>query len=243
MTPEETAAAVKAAVQRVGGAFMTAPETVERGRQLGYDPWGFYYAGRGGVLGDVDADVVAAVFAFMPATSVRTGWEKARAVSTPDVTMRHYAECCHHWARTHLAHVPGLDRLCVLARCVVDAADVAGIPLFAGWRSVPVPDDPPARAAHLLHVLREHRGGLHVVSVLATGLTPLEAVIAGKHGTTNAKFYGWPEPYPDPEPIEGRREAAEALTDELAGAAYAALDEGERDELADLAGTALAGLG
>ncbi len=243
MTPAETAEAVKAAVARLGGAFMTAPETAERGRELGYDPWGFYYAGRGGVLGDVDADVVTAAFAFMPAVMVRKAWEKARGVAAPDVTVRHYAACCHAWGRSRLADVAGLDRLAVLAQCVVDRADVAGLPLFAGWRATPVPQDPPARVAHLMHVLREHRGGLHVVAVLATGLTPLEAVVCGGRGVANARLFGWPPPYPDPAPVEGRREAAEALTDELAGRAYAALDEGERDELADLAGTAAAGLG
>lgn len=238
MTPEETAAGLKRAVQKIGGAFMTAPETIERGNELGYDAWAFYYAGRGGVLGDVDADVVSAAFAFMPPQRVRTAWETARGVSAPDVTARHYAECCARWGRAHLGDAPGLERLCTLAQRVVDAAGVAALPVFAGWRAMPSPEDAPARTAHLFHLLREHRGGLHVVAVLATGLSPLEAVVTSHYGVKNAEFFGWPEPYPDPVPLEGLRDAAEALTDELAAPAYAALDEGERDELADLAATA-----
>jgi len=38
----------------------------------------------------------------------------------------------------------------LLAR-VVDAADALGWPLYAGWRTVELSPDPPARVAQLLH--------------------------------------------------------------------------------------------
>src|SRR3982751_3883877 len=49
------------------------------------------------------------------------------------------------------------------ARRVLGEADPAARPLFAAWRAMPIPEDSRgARAAVLLHLLREHRGGAHL---------------------------------------------------------------------------------
>ena len=47
-----------------------------------------------------------------------------------------------------------------------------------------------ARVIQLAHVVRELRGGLHIVAVLASGLSPLEAVLSG----TSAIFADWSQP-------------------------------------------------
>ena len=60
-----TAAAQTAgAVSSVGSHFMLDGTTYAHGAGLGFAGLDFYVGGRGGVLGDVDADVVAAAFAF-----------------------------------------------------------------------------------------------------------------------------------------------------------------------------------
>ncbi len=116
-------------------------------------------------------------------------------------------------------------------------AEPAGLPLFAGWRAFPLPDDAPARATQLLHVLREHRGGAHVMAVRAVGLSPLEAVLAGKQGAPNAKFFGWPEPYPEiDERLTSLRIEAERLTTEMVAPAYAGLTEARGDRPGGAAG-------
>lgn len=243
MTPEETVAAVRGGVARVGGAFMLDPATRTAGEGHGYRPWAWYYAGRGGVLDDVDADVVAAAMGFLPPTLVRKGWEQAAGVAAPRVSAQRYAEACAQWGRRVLADVPGLERLCALAERVAVAAGVPALPLFAGWRALPLPADPPARAAMCLHVLREHRGGAHLVAVLASGLSPLEAIVAGPEGEPNARFFGWPQPYPEVEPLRARRSRAEDLTDALVAPAYAVLDPDERAELAGLVAAVDAAVG
>jgi hypothetical protein len=107
--------------------------------------------------------------------------------------------------------------------------------LFAAWRAMPVPDDAPgARAAVMLHLLHEHRSGVHVVAVRASGLTALEAIIAGPDGETDAVAFGWQPPYPQPGPLIRRLMWAESVTDSLAGHAYAQLNRAERVELVGL---------
>ncbi len=78
-----TAERTKGAVVSAGGAFMLHPDTTARGEALGLDLAGFYGLGRGGVLGDVDADVVISAFAFFEPGMVRAIWDGARTKMSP----------------------------------------------------------------------------------------------------------------------------------------------------------------
>jgi hypothetical protein len=75
---------------------------------------------------------------------------------------------------------------------------------------------------------------VHVVAVRASGLTPLQAIIAGPEGETGAVAFGWQPPYPPAGPIVRRLMWAESVADALAGQAYAALDRAERVEFVGL---------
>lgn len=236
----EYAGRVGEPVRALGGAFMLDSATIARSGELGLDFSGFYGLGRVGVLGDVDADVAAAAMVFFEPAMVRSIWDGARAKLTPIDAATEFMEACRAWGRAHLAGVGGLGELCALVERVVTAASPAAAPLFAGWRAMPLPDDPAGRAAQLCHVLREHRGAAHGVAVLATGLSPLEAVVANG-GAETAALYGWPEPYPDPDP--GRAAEAEALTDRLAAPAYGTLSAGEHESLLELLDRAAAAAG
>ena len=70
------------------------------------------------------------------------------------------------------------------------------LPLFAGWRAAPRPADLPALTGHLLQVLREHRGGVHGLAVLASGLTPLEACAGSATEFYKPQSVGWTDPLP-----------------------------------------------
>lgn len=241
MTPELTAAAAKNAVQELGGAFTECPKTLRRARELKLSGWAFYVAGRGGALGDVRSDTVAAAIGFIAPEAVSDGWEAARrAVPPAEVAAQSLAECCR-WGSEHLDAYAGVGRLVELAGRAVLAADPSGMPLFAAWRAMPVPHDGPgARAAVLLNLLREHRCGGHLLAVRAAGLSPLEAIISGPDGEAGAVAFGWQPPYPPLGPLVRRRAWAEAVTDRLAGQAFRVLDAVERVELIDLLDTALA---
>ena len=234
-----TTAAVKAQIVRLGGSFMRSREAKEYSRQTGLQGWGPYMRGRCGVLGDVDADVVAAAAGFFAAEVVRESWEQGRDVPAAQ-TAQGYARVCQEHGRRRLAGFADADRLAELLEIVARQADVAGAPLFAGWRAMPLPPDGPARALQLAHVLRELRGARHLTAVLASGLTPLEAILSGDSQLTEnspdqARYFGWPEPYPEVrDEIRARRAQAEKLTDELTTPAFAVLSEAESDELITL---------
>lgn len=76
----------RAPIVDVGGGFMLDPATTARGEEFGLDFGGFYALGRGGVLGDADADIVASAFVFFNPTLVRVIWEGARAKREPAAT-------------------------------------------------------------------------------------------------------------------------------------------------------------
>jgi hypothetical protein len=65
----------------------------------------------------------------------------------------------------------------------------------------------------------EWRGGLHLVSTTAAGLTPREAILTNE-GEDRAKFFGWPEPFPDCTAIRHKHDEAEAMTDHLSVASF-----------------------
>lgn len=230
MTPAEAVRGCAGPVGRLGGAFMFDAETAARGVELGLSTWSWYHCGRGGVLGDGPADVPIAALGFFPPELQRKAWDRGSAVLPVRSTARAYAQACADWGVRMLPSDPGLVEL--LTR-VTDAASVLGLPLFAGWRALAasVETTDAGRLALALHVAREHRGGAHLVAVAAQGLEPLQAVMSGRYGEANARFFGWPEPYPAPEAGRAQMTAAEALTDEIVEPAFAALSASELDEL------------
>jgi hypothetical protein len=235
----EVAAAVAEPIGRLGGAFMISREAKAYSAEVGLTGWGPYFRGRCGVLGDVDADVVASAAGFFPAETVREAWDAGAGLAAATTAAR-YAVVAHDFGRRKLADFAESARLADLLRLVVDGGDTVGAPLFAGWRAMRLPEDDRARVIQLAHVVRELRGGLHIVAVLANGLSPLEAVLSGASallpdGEANAEYFGWPRPYSEvTEDVRRRRDDAERLTDELMAPAFAALDETEAAELVAL---------
>lgn len=240
----DAAHALAGPVGDLGSRWMLHPDTIEPAKDAGYANGLLYYAaGRGGVLGDVDVDVVTAAFGFFPRSMVQMMWPAGIAVEGARAAARRYGAACAAFGRARLAGVAGMDRLSELAERVVREADVAGLSLFAGWRAEPLPDDPAARAYQLVHVLRELRGSVHIVAVVATGLSPLEAILTSPTGGPHqAKLFGWPEPFADTSALAERRRAAEQLTDELMARHLEVLTADERGELVGLVQAMRAGM-
>src|SRR5256885_4274561 len=162
VTPDHTAAATRTAVHELGGACAECPRTLRRARLLGLTGWSFYVAGRGGALGDVRPDTVAAALGFIAPDAVRDGWDTARRVAAPSQVAAHQLEECCRWGRERLDGYPEVDRLVDLAERVVLAADPAGLALFAAWRSMPMPEDGPgAPAARVAKLPPEYPAGAH----------------------------------------------------------------------------------
>lgn len=236
------AARVRSQVGRLGGGFFLSSQAKQAGRDLGLRGWPTYFVGRCGVLGDVDADVVAAVCGFFPVEFVRKVWDEGRNI---DLTLATevYLLACQDWGRQHLAAFPGIDRLTELVEAVVLQASPIGAPLFAGWRALRFVDDPHGKCAQLLTTLRELRGAMHLSAVMAVGLTPREAILAGPGGVSNASFFGWTDLDLDADRAAWARDAraeAERLTDRMVASSWGVLPLAERFELATLLDEALA---
>jgi hypothetical protein len=228
------AAAIGRYISAPDGGFMISSQAKAFSKDNGLRGREAYVLGRGSVLGDVDADVVTATFGFWPADVIRAAWDGARKVMSPAAAQPLYVEVCRVWGRARYADFAGAGRLADLLAPVVDGIDVEGLPLLAGWRAVDLPQDDCGRLAQQLQVLREHRGGVHLIAVIASGLRPHQAVLAGPGGTDNALFFGFEEPFEDISHLRGTRHAAEDLTNKLAAPAYDALGHDERSETLQL---------
>ena len=234
------ARAVAPLIGSLGGGFMISRQAKAFAVDHGLRGREAYVLGRGAVLGDVDADVVISAFGFWPADVIRPAWDGGRATLPVHEALPKYAEVSRDWGRFRFEGYADAGRLAELLRVVADGADVNAIALFAGWRAVELPADDEGRLSQLLHVMREHRGGLHLVAVVASGLTPHQAVLTGPGGPDNARFFGYEEPFEEVSHLIEVRAATEDLTDRLVAPVYDVLGHDERADLLALLQTAAA---
>ncbi|MEY3358053.1 MAG: hypothetical protein RIR87_1112, partial [Actinomycetota bacterium] len=104
ITAQALADAVSPFFGDLGSKYMLDPATAEIGKAAGYsDGFAFYMAGRGGVLGDVDADVVYSAFMFFDQALVRKMWERGIAVEGARKAGTRYAGAADAWGKAHLS--------------------------------------------------------------------------------------------------------------------------------------------
>ena len=232
----DAAKAAAGPIEAIGATYMLHPETFKRTEENGYPhPFAGYFAGRAGVLGDVDAGVVSAVLTVFEPSIVAMFWDQGKPVHGPAKGAMLYQEMIAAWGRDHLAGQPGLDRVIELGEKVIDGAPTAGLPLFAAWKTVPRATDDAARAMQVLFVLRELRGSIHLAALTASGLTPMEAHLINK-GEQYCQMFGWSEPFPEVNHLKARRDEVEDITNQREAEIWArALTPDEAEELAGLA--------
>ncbi len=235
MTPEELVADACPRIATLGAAFYFSPETLARGKELGLDGFRFYFLGRGGVLGDVDARVVQSAFGYFEANLAAKFWDSARdrANGTPREVGRAYVSASQDFGRQYFTAVPGLEGFCAAAETVVAKIDPAGLTLFAGLSSEPLPDDMPARAMQLVTVLRELRGSIHLLAVVAAGVSPRAAHYFRRPDDFTA--FGYAEEDAPLLTADDRTAMAsvDAHTDQLMERAFAVLDGPAATDLSD----------
>jgi len=218
-------------VTALSSNFMLDGATYAVGGDAGFNGMDFYGAGRGGVLGEVSADVVAAALVFFNPTVVHGAWEGSRDVMSRAAAAELFAGCLVTWADAHLDDDVDWARLAELAGQVVDRASIGGAPVFAGWRQLPVPTEPKAAALHQLNALRELRMARHGAAVTAMGLD-VGAVVC--HASPHmAPIFGW-DGTAVPEDLPAQWVEAEALTNRATDHDYAVLSADEADEFATL---------
>ncbi|MFE2379143.1 MarR family transcriptional regulator [Streptomyces sp. NPDC059398] len=222
--------------------------------------WDGYFASRAAPLGRVPAEVVhAAFYSFAEgevARHIPSAWETIPPEASAAARERGSAASLRRILGDERAGSPGLVRAADLTTRAAVNAPTEGRVMYAGMRTLPVPDDPVARLWHSATMLREHRcdghvaalvgarvGGTeaHILDALARGIHPPESfgrvhhlpkerLAAVMDGLRERGLVDTGGRFTD----EGRatKQRIEDATDELAAAPYDALSPAELDELA-----------
>lgn len=239
----EAARAAGTPIEQAIAVFMLHPETFAESVAAGYEnPFAGYVAGRGGVLGESTGETVASVFVVFEPTYLRAMWEEGVAVRGATGAAQLYWNQAADFARKYLAGAERLDRIAALGEKIIAATPAAGLPLYAGWRTMPLAHDAPGRALQVMFILRELRGGIHYNALTNSGITPVEAHMLNK-GHEYTTMFGWPEPFADGADKKDRYAEVEQTTNRrMAEIFAAALNQDEADQLARLSTLALASL-
>jgi hypothetical protein len=223
MSPLELVQSTSPTISSLGEAFYFHPDTLAVGKDHGLDGFRFYFLGRGGVLGDVEPAVVVSAFGYFNPGVVEAMWTSGKQIMAPRDVSRLYYGCADQFGRTTLAGVEGLDAFNDAAATVIDSVDVAALSLFAGTAAEPLPEDAAARAYRYICTLRELRGSVHLLAIVATGLDPVVAHAIRRPDAV--AMFGW-DPAPKISDIDrSALAAADELTDRLLLRPYASLGD------------------
>jgi hypothetical protein len=227
MTPLEIVQQTSPLINEAGNRFYFHPDTLARGKELGIDGFRFYFLGRGGVLGDVEPAVIVSAFGYFSPGVVETVWSSATQIMAPRDAARAYLACADHLGMQQLDGLDVLESFNDAAETLVDAVDRASLPLFAGIAAEPLPDHPAARAYRNICILRELRGSVHLLAIVATGVSPLVAHTIRRPDDVTS--FGW-ESAPDiSDDDRARLAVADELTDRLLVPPVEALTDDQRE--------------
>lgn len=222
MEPLDVIRAISDKTGIIGSVYYFHPDTMARGAELGLDGFRFYFLGRGGALGDVDAAVVRSAFGYFSPSVVAKMWDSGRERCDPRLAARAHLECNAALGRARLGDIDGLDAYGDAAEAVVSGVDESGLTLFAAIRTEPVPADTAARALHYAVLLRELRGSAHLAAVRVCGLESAVAHAVARPG--DVELFGYTEPIEVTDEDRQRHESAEAMTEQMLVPAYSVLD-------------------
>ncbi len=226
MTPLEIIQQTSPIINEVGNRFYFDPDTMAHGKELGLDGFRFYFLGRGGVLGDVDPAVISAAFGYFSPSVIEVMWDSAKQIMEPREAARAYLACADRYGTAHLDGLDGLEGFNDAVETIVASVDRAALPLFAGVAAEPLPDDRAARAYRNVCILRELRGSVHLLAIVATGVSP--AVAHAIRRPDDIASFGW-ETAPDiTDDDRSRLDVADELTDRLLVPSIEALTDAQR---------------
>lgn len=240
------------------GIVYFTPHAAATYAKLGIGGRDGYFASRAAPLGPVSAELVIATFYnFHPGLvrhAIPAVWEKASPAQIVEARLT----VADLGLREILGDTVESDEIIEaadLAQRAALSASIVGRPLFAGHASLAWPDPPHLVLWHAISLLREYRGDGHIAALVGVGLDPVEALIthaSSADGEITSSVLqqsrSWPEDewdsaksrlrerglldgdVPSEKGIE-LRARVEALTDEAAAGAWAALSNEEADRL------------
>lgn len=170
------------AIERFHGLCYTAPEVREEGTAVGLKGfWMNYFATRIAPVGEVGPDIVASAFFYFNRPRIDRAIPDAWRFSSPHAVLAaRYRGMDRALRRVYGDVVDGPD-MADAAQLVTRAAAACnpiGRTIYAGWASLPWPEEPHLRLWHGCTLLREFRSGNHLIALAAEGLDGCEAVVS-----------------------------------------------------------------
>ncbi len=223
--------------------------------------WDGYFAGRSAPLGRVPAEVVHAAFYNFAEGEVARHIPRVWGITTPEAAHAAREQGCVAALRKILGDLvdsAGFARAADLLAVASTSAPTEGRVMYAGLRTLPMPEEPVARLWHAANMLREHRGDGHIAALVSERIGGTEAHVlsALDLGIYPAESFGRIHHLPETrlaEVMDGLRERGlldatgrftqagratkdriESVTDDLAEAPYDGLEAPELDELISL---------
>jgi hypothetical protein len=156
-----------------------SPEPDDAMAALGFSNyWDGYFAGRSAPLGRVPAEVVHAAFYNFADGEVARHIPKVWDTTTPEAAHAARERGCVAALRRilgDLVETRGLARAAELLAKASVSAPTEGRVMYAGLRTLPMPEEPVARLWHAANMLREHRGDGHVAALVSEQIGGTEA--------------------------------------------------------------------
>jgi hypothetical protein len=235
MDATETATLLADPIQVLGMKFYFDPLTKERGRAHGINVVEFYGLGRAGVLGDVDTQTVVDAFTFFDPSLIDYFWTQAKVKAVPVAVAASHVEAAYAFADRTFGDLDPelLARFSDAARQVSETVPYGVCALVDGYRQYPWPSDPVHGAYLGVIVLRELRGGLHIIAVDEANLDVVAACYL--QGPEVFALHGYKET-DAPEVSDELREQklkAEQLTNAAMASALDVLSDEQRVALVD----------
>ncbi|HEY1824858.1 MAG TPA: hypothetical protein VGG21_02750 [Acidimicrobiales bacterium] len=195
----------------------------------------FYGLGRAGVMGDVDTQTVIDAFTFFDPSLIDYFWTQAKEKADPVAMASAHVQAAYAFADATFGalDVALLAAFSAAARAVADAQPRGVCALVDGYRQYPWPSDPVHGAYLGAIVLRELRGGLHILAVNEVGLDVVAACYL--QGPEVFALHGY-QPDAPPEVSDEQRALktrAEESTDQLVADALRALSDEQRTALVE----------
>ncbi len=217
--------ATSQATNDIGGPLYFSPSTLAAGKERGLDGMRWYILGRGGVLGDVEAPVVQSAFAYFAPGMIAKLWNTAKETVPAREAGTAYLECFAEIGRAKLGDVDDATLAAYndAATAVIAAADPAAYALFAGIAAEDRAVDAAGQAVQNMAILRELRGGAHLVGLLASGLTAPQGHAVKR--PDDVATFGWADGVELPADAAERHAKADELTTDLLISAYSVLDD------------------
>jgi hypothetical protein len=229
LTPAELVRRAHPLVSDLGGRYYFAPVSLHRAAALGLSPSQWYFLGRGGALGDVDAAVADSALGYFAPLVVRRYWDSGRSVVPPQAAAAAHIECCRNFGRQHLDGAPFLVSFVPAAAKVLAEASSLALPLFAGVKTFALAEDLPGAATQAVTAIREFGGGVHLLAIAAAGLEPRKAHWLTRPDAWESFGYQAADAPNVTDQDTQRLAHADELTRTLLEPAYAALDEQEAE--------------